>query len=49
MTTTSSPENSSPSVQESAAAVIAQRPEVALGAAFAGGWLVAMILRRLAS
>jgi hypothetical protein len=46
---TSSSENSSPSPQESAAAVIAERPELALGAAFAGGWLVAVLIKRLAS
>jgi hypothetical protein len=45
---TTSPDSSSPSPQESAAAVIVQHPEVAVGAAFAGGWLVAMILKRLA-
>jgi hypothetical protein len=53
---TTSPEPSSPSAQEpanrsaqeSAAAVIAQHPELAVGGAFAGGWLVAMILKHLA-
>jgi hypothetical protein len=35
-------ENSSPSLP-------ADRPEVAIGAAFAGGFLVALILKRLAS
>ena len=37
-----------PSAQESAASSVAQRPEVAVGAAFAGGLLLAMILKRLA-
>ena len=46
---TTSPDSGGPSPQESAAAVIAQHPEVAVGAAFAGGWLAAMILKRLAS
>jgi hypothetical protein len=36
------------SVQQRAAAVANDRPEAALGAAFAGGFLLAMILRRLA-
>jgi hypothetical protein len=35
------------SVQERAAALADQRPEVAVGAAFAGGLLLAMILKRL--
>ena len=35
-------------IQERAAAIANERPEVAAGAAFAGGFLVALILRRLA-
>jgi hypothetical protein len=35
-------ENSSPSLP-------ADRPEVAIGAAFAGGFLVALLLKRIAS
>jgi hypothetical protein len=38
----------STSLQARAAALADDRPEVALGAAFAGGLLVAMILKRLA-
>lgn len=38
---------SSASAQETAGSVVAQRPEVAVGAAFAGGLLVALILKRL--
>jgi hypothetical protein len=34
--------------QTQAAAVVNERPEVIVGAAFAGGFLVAMILKRLA-
>jgi hypothetical protein len=37
-----------PSAQESAAGVAAERPELILGAAFAGGLVLAMILKRLA-
>ena len=36
------------SIQERAGAIANERPEVAAGAAFAGGFLVALILRRLA-
>jgi hypothetical protein len=36
------------SIQERAAAIANERPEVAAGAAFAGGFLVALILRRIA-
>jgi hypothetical protein len=39
---------SSSSVQQTAASTVAERPEVAVGAAFAGGLLVALILKRLA-
>jgi hypothetical protein len=46
MTTVS--DTSSPSAQEAAASTVAQRPELAVGAAFAGGLLVALILKRLA-
>lgn len=37
-----------PTAQESAAAPAADRPELMLGAAFAGGLLAALILKRLA-
>jgi hypothetical protein len=36
------------SVQARAAAIADERPEVAVGAAFAGGFLVALILKRIA-
>jgi hypothetical protein len=36
------------SVQERAAALADERPEVAVGAAFAGGFLLALILKRIA-
>jgi len=36
------------SVQERAAAIVNERPEVAVGAAFGGGLLLALILKRLA-
>jgi hypothetical protein len=36
-----------PSVQERAAAIANDRPEVAVGAAFGGGLLLALILKRL--
>jgi hypothetical protein len=35
-------------VQERAAALADERPEVAVGAAFAGGFLLALILKRIA-
>ena len=35
-------------LQERAVAIANERPEVAVGVAFAGGFLVAMILRRIA-
>ena len=35
-------------IQERAVAIANERPEVAVGVAFAGGFLVAMILRRIA-
>ena len=35
-------------IQERAAAIANERPEVAAGAAFAGGFLLALILRRIA-
>ena len=38
-----------PSVQERAVALANDRPEVAAGAAFGGGLLLALILKRLAS
>lgn len=41
-------QSSSNSAQEAAASGLAQRPELAIGAAFAGGLLVAMILKRFA-
>jgi hypothetical protein len=37
-----------PPPEPAAAASIAERPEVAVGAAFAGGFLLAMILKRFA-
>jgi hypothetical protein len=37
-----------PSAPDAGAAMAGDRPEVAVGAAFAGGFLFAMILRRLA-
>jgi hypothetical protein len=37
-----------PSAQESAIGAAAERPEIMVGAAFAGGLLLAMILKRLA-
>ncbi|HEY2652059.1 MAG TPA: hypothetical protein VGI50_09075 [Solirubrobacteraceae bacterium] len=46
MTTTT--DNSTTSAQEASASPLAERPELAVGAAFAGGVLVALILRRLA-
>lgn len=45
MTTTT--DTSTTSAQE-AASPLAERPELAVGAAFAGGVLIALILRRLA-
>ena len=47
MTTGSDISSSSP--QAAVAAAVDQRPELAVGSAFAGGWLVALILKRLAS
>jgi hypothetical protein len=38
----------SPSIKERAAAISNERPEAAVGAAFAGGLLLALILKRLA-
>ncbi len=35
------------SAQDSVAAAVAERPELAVGAAFAGGLLAALILKRL--
>ena len=35
-------------IQERAAAIASERPEVAVGAAFAGGLLLALILKRIA-
>ena len=43
------PSASGPSVQEKAASAAAGRPELAVGAAFAGGLLAAIILKRLVS
>jgi hypothetical protein len=37
----------SPSVQERAATLASDRPEIAVGAAFGGGLLLALILKRL--
>jgi hypothetical protein len=42
------PEPDGTSSRESAASGLADRPEVAVGAAFAGGLFVALILKRLA-
>jgi|GEM_PF-6986713 len=42
------PATTSPSPQAAAASAMAERPELAVGAAFAGGLLLAMILKRLA-
>ena len=36
------------SAQDSVAAAVAERPELAVGAAFAGGFVAALILKRLA-
>ena len=36
------------SIQERAGAIANERPEVAAGAAFAGGFLLALILKRIA-
>lgn len=47
-TSTSQPAPDGASVQERAVSLADQRPEVAAGAAFAGGLLVALILKRLA-
>jgi hypothetical protein len=47
-TSTSQPAPDGASVQERAAALANERPEVAAGAAFAGGLLLALILKRLA-
>jgi hypothetical protein len=38
-----------PGLQERATAIVDEKPEVAAGAAFAAGFVFAMILRRLAS
>ena len=49
--TASSPQSwppSEPSAQESAVGVAAEHPELTVGAAFAGGLLLATILKRLA-
>jgi hypothetical protein len=35
-------------IQERVAAIASERPEVAIGAAFAGGLLLALILKRIA-
>lgn len=42
-------DSSASSAQEKAATAVAERPELAVGAAFAGGLLVATILKRLVS
>jgi hypothetical protein len=42
------PPAAGPSVQERALALADERPEVAVGAAFAGGLVLALILRRIA-
>jgi hypothetical protein len=48
-TDSSSSVASATSVQERATAVANDRPEAVVGAAFAGGFLLALILKRLAS
>jgi hypothetical protein len=45
---TTSSDSSTTSAQAATAPSLVERPEVAVGAAFAGGFLVALILRRLA-
>ena len=47
-TSTSQPAPDGGTVQERAVTLANERPEVAAGAAFAGGLLVALILKRLA-
>ena len=42
-------DTTSPSVQDTAGSAATQRPEVAVGAAFAGGLVLALILKRLAA
>jgi hypothetical protein len=44
----SAPWSPPPSAQESIVGIAAEHPELMLGAAFAGGLVVAMILKRLA-
>ncbi len=44
----SAPWPPAPSAQESAVGVAAEHPELMVGAAFAGGLVLAMILKRLA-
>ena len=42
------PAQGGPSVKERAASIANDRPEVVAGAAFAGGFLLALILKRIA-
>jgi len=42
------PPASGPSLQERAAALLQERPEVGVGAAFGGGLVLALILKRIA-
>jgi hypothetical protein len=46
--TQQAPAAGAPAVQARAAAIANERPEVAVAAAFAGGLLVALILKRIA-
>jgi hypothetical protein len=48
-TSTSQPPASAGPLPASIAARVDERPELAVGAAFAGGFLLAMILKRLGS
>jgi hypothetical protein len=48
-TTPTSQPSAATQVPASIAARVDERPELAVGAAFAGGFLLAMILKRLAS
>ena len=41
-------DTSSSSAQQAVASAVAERPEIAVGAAFAGGLMLALILKRLA-
>ena len=45
---TQQPASGAPSVQERAVAIVHERPEVGVGAAFGGGLILALILKRIA-